>query len=587
MAGIRKQEFVEKYLGMFPVPAYVPYEKESFTDEKKNYIAYSMEKAEIKPGEPIAYVTREGSSSASYHVFLPKSGKAAMKAFALHEFGHIIFQHLRFEELRKKQVISHIEANWNKFKPLIDFEGDDTAKQELETRSALVHQISNVAMDMEVNSRQFPNGDERTRAFAAMENFVLRNAIENVNTKEDAKKITDWVKENKADPNKHFATFVDPRDYGFPDGLDFMAYVELILQQPENFMNQQQNALDGDANNQPQEGDGQGQAQGQGQGNGQGQGGSNDQGGDQNGQGQGDGQNNGNGNGNANGQNSKGKGSSGKKGKGVGGGARGKMKASDLKKIAQETDTKHVLDQASKGSVGNSSSSGNNDNTGIGDDDGYAYVRGKGDTVRGIQDFIKKICVMEDKVGYRQDVLYNYNRGKHSGGVMIPKSMQHHAMRYGNIYALIDVSGSVSESAVVRIIKNLKESKGVLGPKSKVIFWNTHYAGEYNLNSREEIKVPVGGGTSLGAGIYYINEKYIKRPEDKLFIVSDFEDYMEEWNTALGEVKCETYALEWDSEDKGEYNEFRDKTSNVRRYGYDNNASYKNLEKMRIAHFQM
>ena len=62
---------------------------------------------------------------------------------------------------------------------------------------------------------------------------------------------------------------------------------------------------------------------------------------------------------------------------------------------------------------------------------------------RSVLKFIEKNCIGKTVQRDRQDPLYNYNRGKTSGGVMRTRITTVEEYRPGNLVALIDVSGSV------------------------------------------------------------------------------------------------------------------------------------------------
>ena len=59
--------------------------------------------------------------------------------------------------------------------------------------------------------------------------------------------------------------------------------------------------------------------------------------------------------------------------------------------------------------------------------------------------------------------------------------------------------------------------------------------------------------------------KYIKLPKDKLFVVSDFEDELEDWVSVLNTRKCEKYAIRW---------HYNDDKSHTTKEVFDNYKSY-------------
>ena len=97
---------------------------------------------------------------------------------------------------------------------------------------------------------------------------------------------------------------------------------------------------------------------------------------------------------------------------------------------------------------------------------------------RKTKQFLLKNCIAEAKLESHSDPLYNYNRGK-SGDVIIPKMVCHQTWMPGNMYVLVDVSGSVPTKAVAGIIKELKAISNKVGDKSKIILWDDDFCGEH------------------------------------------------------------------------------------------------------------
>ena len=170
---------------------------------------------------------------------------------------------------------------------------------------------------------------------------------------------------------------------------------------------------------------------------------------------------------------------------------------------------------------------------------------------RSVLKFIEKNCIGKTVQRDRQDPLYNYNRGKTYGGVMRTRITTVEEYRPGNLVALIDVSGSVDIELVKALLSEILKYKSKFGTKSRIILWDTHLVDDLPLKRSNLEAICCGGGTSIARGIKYAKEKYLKSEQDKLCIISDFEDYLGAWAEELAEVKGETFAVCWGGFDGG------------------------------------
>ena len=170
---------------------------------------------------------------------------------------------------------------------------------------------------------------------------------------------------------------------------------------------------------------------------------------------------------------------------------------------------------------------------------------------RSVLKFIEKNCIGKTVQRDRQDPLYNYNRGKTSGGVMRTRITTVEEYRPGNLVALIDVSGSVDIELVKALLSEILKYKSKFGTKSRIILWDTHLVDDLPLKRSNLEAICCGGGTSIARGIRYAKEKYLKSEQDKLCVISDFEDCLGNWAEELAEVKGETFAVCWGGFDGG------------------------------------
>ena len=170
---------------------------------------------------------------------------------------------------------------------------------------------------------------------------------------------------------------------------------------------------------------------------------------------------------------------------------------------------------------------------------------------RSVIKFIEKNCIGKTVQRDRQDPLYNYNRGKTSGGVMRTRITTVEEYRPGNLVALIDVSGSVDIELVKALLSEILKYKSKFGTKSRIILWDTRLVDDLPLKRSNLEAICCGGGTSIACGIRYAKEKYLKSEQDKLCVISDFEDCLGDWAEELAEVKGETFAVCWGGFDGG------------------------------------
>ncbi len=132
----------------------------------------------------------------------------------------------------------------------------------------------------------------------------------------------------------------------------------------------------------------------------------------------------------------------------------------------------------------------------------------------------------------RRDVMKLYNRGI-IRSVIAPSISQKVTVSVDpKIVYLIDISGSMDTMLVDRILKTIAKNMKKLnrGLKYDIITWSTRL-GEHikDIDPKKSVpRISTGGGTSLASGIQYFKDHY--GPEAILIVISDFEDYLEEWH---------------------------------------------------------
>lgn len=541
------------------------------------------------------------TASGVYNIFATDAANGlAKEQLMMHEAGHCVLQHFKDNWYKDMQASRQIKSKWPKFREHIEMEGNE----EDEISESFIHMIRNITQDLEINGKYWPDPKDFEDVRERISDASLVRFITNAN-EEQLESIEKWMDE-KPDEIHQFGRGVYPADFGFPNGLTWMGYLHLILTQPNEFMEklneqvdemqrqqaqqQQQQGQNGQQQQGGQSGQ-QGQSQGQGQGSSQGgsqAGGQQSSGGQQGGNSQGGQQGN-----NSQQQNdglnedrtsifdhkskdgeggkSKVKGDGkGKPQQGNGNDGNGnKMKASVIKANAQNGDKGNEIAQAMAQAAEDRRNAENGQQgavaaSGSGGDDADDWsAPGDGESTnlvdatptmrldRSVLKFIEKNCIGKTVQRDRQDPLYNYNRGKTSGGVMRTRITTVEEYRPGNLVALIDVSGSVDIELVKALLSEILKYKSKFGTKSRIILWDTHLVDDLPLKRSNLEAICCGGGTSIARGIRYAKEKYLKSEQDKLCVISDFEDCLDDWAEELAEVKGETFAVCWGGFDGG------------------------------------
>lgn len=560
-----------------------PYSHKSLIPASRNQIYAEMDditkEEHLLEMNEFAFVRRDTSIGDIYNIYINNVYPPAIDMLRVHEYGHIRFSHFRHNDQKAQAIENSVKREWEKIKH--HFADDVTPDQ---AAKWLGMQLNNILMDFEVNSKLFTPAEYDTMMYLTddvlikqREKWAADTDPKNAErTKNAQAEYDEFCKIKKKDHTKHLCQLCWPENYDMPLGLDYEAYVVLAIKNLDKFINEMKNnmaaqmaaAMQGAQGQQGQGGQSQNQQGQQGQqGNQSGSGSSGSQQ-QQNQQGQGNqqGQNQqGQGQGNQNGQGGAGNQQSNQNG---GGGKNpGKITSQIIKK--SKNNAYEVADKGSANDVGTGgkdSGPGCGKNQGNGNDGGanrsdtdadMSNVGGHGWDRSGnsskpvpvsvgleINDMMKFIlnhAFAKAKTFVVRDQMYNYNRRKHSGTVIIPKNKTIEHYQLSNVVVIIDTSGSVSVKSVEDTLACLKAMRGKFNPnKSHVISWDTHLVED---TLWKELHVDYSqGGTNIARGIEYA-KKYCKKDNDKLFVVSDFEDDMDDWSRALKDIPGEKYGI--------------------------------------------
>ena len=141
------------------------------------------------------------------------------------------------------------------------------------------------------------------------------------------------------------------------------------------------------------------------------------------------------------------------------------------------------------------------------------------------------------------NIMYYYNRRKYGKVDVVTKETRENIYRPGNIYVIVDCSGSIDERAIKKMLNVIKQLSKKCGSKSRVIWWDTRLCKDVLLRDPQE---PIcGGGTDIAEGIKYVRERYLKSSNDKLFIISDYYDSLGKWYQEASHIRNEISGICW------------------------------------------
>lgn len=454
-----------------------------------NMVVWTYIHPNIRSSQPMAFACRSRNTTGVYEVYVnPNVPYECREPLELHEFGHVIFTHMSLLENQRKILVQKIMSYWNRFEKHIEDNALKT-KEDIQKASKIIcDAILNIAMDYEVNSKLFT--DDEWKTFVEYVQWAsIKSAADAPNTtKEELEKIIEWL-DNKSEDKDLLFHPCWPEDGGFPKGLDYRQYIDLMLMRPDNAMDAIKKAL-----GKTDSGSGDGNGSGSGKGN-----------------------------------------------------HGGKISKSDLEKILKEqndanneasNDAKEEAEKQDDAEQGTSSNAardklnqdGWSPNGHSVDKRIYDYKNSKALGRKILNEIINKQVLM-----CRQDNLYYYNRQKYNSNLLISKMRSEDLYRPGNIYLLVDCSCSIGSDVIEAIIGVVKNISKKCGPHSRIIWWDTALAGDYPL---KELKGPTHcGGTAISHGIHYVSEKYLKRSNDKLIVLSDYEDSLHMWYDELEKIR--------------------------------------------------
>lgn len=481
----------------------------------------------------------------------------------MHEYGHIYLGHLDgiHEEL-DTQICNTFRDYRGELIDRINKEcGIDFAEKLIERvidDPVLNHSLHNIAMDMEVNSKILSTEDVEemeSDISSVLPNYrleLLKYNRDHTDNEEAKQALDDMIKkmENEAKiklivPERYYISEGNP----FPSELSYPEYLMLIVQHLDQFVKMLVSIKKGGNGDTSQVTNQDIQDALQGNGSGSGQGNQQSGGGmqglsdlmqemgmtDGSGSGSGSGQGNQQGKGDPKDCPYKGKRDSGSGDLNSNGKDEGGTHKDHRTDSRDDADKKRELGQIRSGGGVGCGSSGAPDATRLVD---------KTDEVdMALDEVMLNYKSRVVKVDTKKDLMYLYNRGINRS-VIAPTIRRKVTMsNEPTIVFLIDVSGSMDTRLVDRILNTIanKMKKIGRGLKYNIISWSTQLGDHIkDIDPRKGVpRISMGGGTRMARGMEYFRQNY--GPEAILILISDFEDYLEEWHEQ--ELKMPNYTM--------------------------------------------
>jgi hypothetical protein len=159
--------------------------------------------------------------------------------------------------------------------------------------------------------------------------------------------------------------------------------------------------------------------------------------------------------------------------------------------------------------------------------------------VKGLVRILRERSLLLRRDRLHTDILYNINRNRF-GNILIPRRYRIENYNLNNLCILLDVSGSVPPGFVKRVVQTIMRAEGAFNRRlSRLVCWSDSLCSDTSL--ADIGAVSSGGGTVLGAGIEYCKQYLNER--SSFFIISDFQDDLNEWIDAARTLRCEKTAV--------------------------------------------
>jgi hypothetical protein len=461
----------------------------------------------------------------------------------MHEYGHVYLMHFEENYARLDSQISQIlKTKRGQLIEMINKEcGIDFAEKLIERvldDPSVNHSIHNIAMDFEVNSKILSNEDieEMEAGISKMHEREITAQLQRMkDAYPDNEKLQEEI--DKKIKEARSATLVKlmlPSRYQFPDGLTYPEYLILVIEHLDKFVkmivslsqggngdtsevSQQQvkDALSGGMQSLDDLMNQMGMLDKSGDQNGQ-----QDQ--SQDGQGQRGDMQPGNDTSNSGGF--------------KGNGQEQETKYKGIRQKDHMSPSREVADINRE--LGNIETGGG---FGCGDGGGpdtLINTQTKDEVDLAIDEVMARTKSRVIKRQITRNIIRNYNLGKIRSVIAPSIIAKNRIDKKPKLVYIIDVSGSMDSGLIKRILNTISRKMKLInrGLRYDILTWS-HQQGEWFKDIEPGKPIPhirVGGGTSMADSLRFFKEHY--DPSATFILISDFEDYLQEWCEVLKDM---------------------------------------------------
>lgn len=196
---------------------------------------------------------------------------------------------------------------------------------------------------------------------------------------------------------------------------------------------------------------------------------------------------------------------------------------------------------------------------------GSSHTLGKALTVvensdKNIMKFLASI--IKTDLEYQQDPMRHYIRGtrRNSEGILYKSNRRKVQESKRKLDILIDCSGSMDSSTLLKALGSLKKSISLVAPNSMIVTWDTYKCEEFPIN-RIPKSVRSGGGTDMAAGMEYL----IKNGATDIVLYSDMGTSIPPMIELLKKHHVDMYTIAVNAYECEELNDFFKLNRNVLR----------------------
>lgn len=186
-------------------------------------------------------------------------------------------------------------------------------------------------------------------------------------------------------------------------------------------------------------------------------------------------------------------------------------------------------------------------------------VRGNVEIVNNTSDEIRKFLksIVNSSMEFNRDSLRHHNHGtrRNNYGILYSSRKRKMDVNTKKLGILIDVSGSMDATNVLKALSTLKNDMNCVSSDSKVVTWDTSFCEEFDIRKIPD-SVRLGGGTDMARGAQYLAENKF----DTIVVFSDMGTDIPSLTKVIKDYHLDCYSIVVDSNDylrnNGEYQHY-------------------------------